>query len=107
MPHPEVVFEADDVFGEGVNVAAHLETLAEPLRVFVSVDITETATPPSTSPAATTRPGRSPSASPTPTGTAAATIPVIGATTVIDPAASARYRGRFSSGRTTGTLQPV
>jgi adenylate cyclase len=32
----EVVSEADDVFGEGVNVAARLETLAEPGQVLIS-----------------------------------------------------------------------
>jgi TolB-like protein/class 3 adenylate cyclase/Tfp pilus assembly protein PilF len=32
----EVVFEADDVFGEGVNVAARLEALADPGQILVS-----------------------------------------------------------------------
>ncbi|MGI9524470.1 MAG: adenylate/guanylate cyclase domain-containing protein [Hyphomicrobiaceae bacterium] len=32
----EVVFEAEDVFGDGVNVAARLEGLAEPAQVLIS-----------------------------------------------------------------------
>ncbi len=35
----EVIFEDDDIFGDGVNIAARLENLAEPNGICLSDDV--------------------------------------------------------------------